>query len=428
MSAASPVARRRHRPGHHEQPVHPVRSRWPCPWPATSWSIGRSRRGPAGSSTMPTRSSSASGPASAGRWRDAGADAGFAGRRRDQQPARDHRGLVALDRATDRQRDRLAGHADRRRLRAARGRRRRRHRSVPRDDRSADLDLFVGTQARLDPRRRAAGSTRPASDARPPNAGDLLFGTIDTWLIWHLTGGPDGGVHVTDVTNASRTMLMNLERARLGPGAPRRRSTSRPAMLPEIRSSSEVYGIGVGELAGVPDRGRPRRPACRPVRSGLLRAWPDEMHVRNRRVPADAHGRAAGSVAPRADHDGRGPDRRGAGDLRPGGFRGRHRVADRLVAGQPRDHRRCRARSRRSPVPCPTAATSSSCRRSRGCSRRTGERRSGRDRRADRVRDPRPHRAGRDRGHRLPGRTTCARRWPRTSARHSPGSCGWTAG
>ncbi|MGU3292395.1 glycerol kinase GlpK [Williamsia sp. M5A3_1d] len=42
-------------------------------------------------------------------------------------------------------------------------------------------------------------------------AGDALFGTIDTWVIWNLTGGVDGGVHVTDVTNASRTMLMNLE-------------------------------------------------------------------------------------------------------------------------------------------------------------------------------------------------------------------------
>ena len=43
------------------------------------------------------------------------------------------------------------------------------------------------------------------------DAGDLAFGNIDAWLIWLLTGGTDGGVHVTDVTNASRTMLMNLE-------------------------------------------------------------------------------------------------------------------------------------------------------------------------------------------------------------------------
>ena len=41
--------------------------------------------------------------------------------------------------------------------------------------------------------------------------GDALFGTVDTWLLWNLTGGPAGGVHVTDVTNASRTMLMNLQ-------------------------------------------------------------------------------------------------------------------------------------------------------------------------------------------------------------------------
>ncbi len=41
--------------------------------------------------------------------------------------------------------------------------------------------------------------------------GEVLFGNIDTWVIWNLTGGPNGGVHVTDVTNASRTMLMNLE-------------------------------------------------------------------------------------------------------------------------------------------------------------------------------------------------------------------------
>ena len=81
--------------------------------------------------------------------------------------------------------------------------------------------------------------------------GDLLFGTIDTWLIWNLTGGTEGGVHVTDVTNASRTMLMNLETSAWDPellaeiGVP-------AAMLPEIRSSSEVYGTGVGDLSGVP--------------------------------------------------------------------------------------------------------------------------------------------------------------------------------
>ena len=72
-------------------------------------------------------------------------------------------------------------------------------------------------------------------------AGDLLFGNIDTFLIWNLTGGPQGGVHVTDVTNASRTQLMNLNTLQWDPeilqdfGIPAQ-------MLPKIVSSSEVYG------------------------------------------------------------------------------------------------------------------------------------------------------------------------------------------
>ncbi|MET9338763.1 glycerol kinase GlpK [Nonomuraea sp. NPDC003804] len=81
-------------------------------------------------------------------------------------------------------------------------------------------------------------------------AGDALFGTTDTWLLWHLTGGPDGGVHVTDPTNASRTMLMDLETLDWDDellsffGIPRR-------MLPEIKPSSDprLYGT---TLAGGP--------------------------------------------------------------------------------------------------------------------------------------------------------------------------------
>jgi glycerol kinase len=79
-------------------------------------------------------------------------------------------------------------------------------------------------------------------------AGDVLFGTMDSWVIWNLTGGVNGGRHVTDVTNASRTLLMNLrtldwdERICESIGVP-------TAMLPEIRSSAEVYGqIDGGEL------------------------------------------------------------------------------------------------------------------------------------------------------------------------------------
>jgi glycerol kinase len=82
------------------------------------------------------------------------------------------------------------------------------------------------------------------------DSGDLVFGNIDTWCIWNLTGGTDGGVHVTDVTNASRTMLMNLETLDWDEeilslmGIPR-------SMLPAIKASSEVYGQAKGDLAGV---------------------------------------------------------------------------------------------------------------------------------------------------------------------------------
>ncbi len=84
--------------------------------------------------------------------------------------------------------------------------------------------------------------------------GEVLFGNIDTYVIWNLTGGPKGGVHVTDVSNASRTMLMNLETLDWDPdmlavmGIPR-------AMLPEIKPSSAVYGYAKGALDGIPVAG-----------------------------------------------------------------------------------------------------------------------------------------------------------------------------
>jgi glycerol kinase len=82
--------------------------------------------------------------------------------------------------------------------------------------------------------------------------GQLAFGTMDTWVLWNLTGGKNDGVHVTDVTNASRTLLMDLESLDWHEpslelmGIPR-------SMLPEIRSSSETYGEAAGTALG----GRP---------------------------------------------------------------------------------------------------------------------------------------------------------------------------
>jgi glycerol kinase len=73
--------------------------------------------------------------------------------------------------------------------------------------------------------------------------GDALFGNIDTWIIWNLTGGPTGGVHVTDVTNASRTMLMNLAELDWDEGILEEMGVPR-AMLPEIRPSSDPNFYG----------------------------------------------------------------------------------------------------------------------------------------------------------------------------------------
>jgi len=85
--------------------------------------------------------------------------------------------------------------------------------------------------------------------------GELLFGNIDTFLVWNLTGGADGGVHVTDVTNASRTQLFNLET--LDWDAELLKIFDIPReMLPQVRSSSENYGTAtLPAISGVPIAG-----------------------------------------------------------------------------------------------------------------------------------------------------------------------------
>lgn len=91
----------------------------------------------------------------------------------------------------------------------------------------------------------------PEARARA-ESGEILFGTMDSWLVWHLTGGAQGGCHVTDVTNASRTQLMNLATCQWDDhlldvfDIPR-------ACLPEIVPSSSVYG----EVTTEPLRGTP---------------------------------------------------------------------------------------------------------------------------------------------------------------------------
>jgi glycerol kinase len=97
--------------------------------------------------------------------------------------------------------------------------------------------------------QNVAGAKQKAS------AGELLFGTVDSFLVWHLTGGPNGGAHVTDVTNASRTQLFNLKTQQWDPAL--LSAFEIPAnMLPAVKSSSEIYGeVSVGALKGVPIAG-----------------------------------------------------------------------------------------------------------------------------------------------------------------------------
>jgi len=86
-------------------------------------------------------------------------------------------------------------------------------------------------------------------------AGDALFGNIDSWLLWNLTGGTRGGVHVTDVTNASRTQLLNLSTLDWDDELLAAFEIPRP-MLPRVCSSSEIYGSATLPLiSGVPIAG-----------------------------------------------------------------------------------------------------------------------------------------------------------------------------
>ena len=162
-------------------------------------------------------------------------------RGRHHEPARDGGGLGPQHGRARLQRARVAGHppAGHRRFALADG-------DQNRFREKTGLPLatyFSGTKVRwiLD---NVDGARARAE------AGDLVFGNMDTWCIWNLTGGTDGGVHVTDVTNACRTMLMNLETLDWDDdlcsaiGVPK-------SMLPQIRSSSEVYGEAKGTLAGI---------------------------------------------------------------------------------------------------------------------------------------------------------------------------------
>jgi glycerol kinase len=129
------------------------------------------------------------------------------------------------------------------------------------DTRTAEAVARIGDQDRYRAKTGLPMSTYSSAlklrwilDHVDRDPSELAFGTIDSWVLWHLTGGIDGGVHATDVTNASRTMLMDLETLDWDGSILEELGIPR-SVLPEIRGSSEVYGTGVDDLDGVPIAG-----------------------------------------------------------------------------------------------------------------------------------------------------------------------------
>ena len=210
---------------------------------------------------------------------------------------------------------------------------------------------------------------------RGAERGEALFGTMDTWLIWNLTGGR-GGVHVTDVTNASRTMLMDLRDPGLGrraAGAVRRaprHAAGDPAVL-RARAVRADRRRGPARRRRA-DRRRAGRPAGGHGRPGLLRARRGQVHLRHRQLPAAEHRHRHRPVRARPADHGRLPVRRRAGGLRPGGLDRGDRLAvqwlrDQLgiISGAAEIETLAAQVDR-------TTAASTSCRPSPACSPRTG--------------------------------------------------------
>jgi glycerol kinase len=124
----------------------------------------------------------------------------------------------------------------------------------------------------------------PGARARA-EAGELAFGTVDSWLVWNLTGGR---LHVTDASNASRTLLMNLSSVAWDPAL--LASLRIPAaLLPRIVPRRDRRDRSTLVRSADSDRRHGGRPAGSHLRSGLLRAGPGQEHVRHWLLHADEH-------------------------------------------------------------------------------------------------------------------------------------------
>ncbi len=134
------------------------------------------------------------------------------------------------------------------------------------------------------------------------DAGTLAFGTVDSWLVWKLTGGR---THTTDASNASRTMLFNIHTGTWDEDLLRLFRVP-ASLLPTVRSSSEVYGTitTVSELNEIPMAGLAGDQQAALLGQACLSPWPHENNLWDRVLPIAEHRRASGGVAePVADHD-----------------------------------------------------------------------------------------------------------------------------
>ena len=187
-------------------------------------------------------------------------------------------------------RGRLAEPRQRRHLRTPEGRRPRA--AVPRAHGPAR-----STPTSRAPRSAGCWIAFPARSSAPKPA-SCVFGTIDSWLIWKLTGGR---VHCTDVSNASRTLLFNIETLDWDDDAAR---GAERAAGDAARGALERRGLRARPTRALrradPDRGHRRRSAGRAVRPGVLRQRPGQEHVRHRLLSAGQHRPDAAAVARRA--------------------------------------------------------------------------------------------------------------------------------
>ena len=269
--------------------------------------------------------------------------------RRRHQPARDDRHLESPHRRGAAQCAGLDGHAHRRPRRANSPRTAARIACAPRP---------ACRWRPIFPASNCAGcSIMCPARRKAPQSGDVLFGTIDSWIAWNLTGGVRSGRHITDVTNASRTQLMNLETLDWDQDILNLFDIPR-ACLPEIRSSSEDMGLATGVLAGVPLAGILGDQQAALFGQACLLARTGEKHLRHGLLPAHEHGRKAVSVDMRADHNGRLQAGRRAARLCAGRLDRHHRRAGAMAARQSRPDLRGVGDRGRWREPSPTMAAS----------------------------------------------------------------------